>query len=262
MRKLRSLLYLVGQLSRREIAARYRGTTLGWLWTVLTPLLTLAVYTWVFSEVFKARWVGDAANDKTAFALNVFAGMLFLQFFAESLGRAPGLLQANANYVKKVIFPLPALPLVTIATAGFNWLIGVLVWSVLYTVVHHSPPLGLLWLPLVMLPLALMTLGLCWLVSAFGVYLRDLAPVVAFILTLLSFLSPIFYPVEILPDWIARLLIINPLTLPIEFSRSWLLGAAQPAGELLLAYWLVAGLVALLGLSAFRLLRKGFADVL
>ncbi|WP_374354676.1 ABC transporter permease [Chitinimonas sp.] len=255
-------LHLVTQLTRREIAARYRGSSLGWLWTILPPLFTLAVYTWVFSEVFKARWGSAPEGDKTTFALNVFIAMLFLNFFSECVSRAPNLMLANANYIKKVVFPLPVLPVVSVFVAGFNWLIGLAIWVACEAWVHQHLAPQLLLLPLLFIPLALLTLGLCWALAAFGVYLRDVGPVVQLLLTLLTFLSPVFYQLSSLKPWMQQVLYWNPLTVPIEFARGWLLGGTTPDLAYLGGFWLLSLVVAWLGLQVFRLLRKGFADVL
>jgi lipopolysaccharide transport system permease protein len=255
-------LHLIAQLTRREVAARYRGSALGWLWSVLPPLFLLATYTFVFSEIFKARWGDAAPGDKTVFALNVFAGMLFLQFFSECVGRAPSLLLSNANYVKKVVFPLPALPIVTVLAAAFNWLVGLGIWCVFRLYTTHSLPPTVLLMPLIIAPLALLTLGFSWMLAAFGAYLRDIGPIVQLVLTVLTFLSPVFYPVSALPAWVGKLLYLNPLTIPIEYARAWLLDAPSGGPVPLLLFWLVSGLVAYLGLRCFQLLRRGFADVL
>jgi lipopolysaccharide transport system permease protein len=255
-------MHLLIQLTRREIAARYRGSALGWLWSVLPPLFLLATYTWVFSEVFKARWGNAAPGDKTSFALNVFAAMLFMQFFSECVARAPSLLLSNVNYVKKVVFPLPLLPAVTVLAASFNWLIGLGIWCAFRLYTAHSLPIGALAMPVLLVPFAMLTLGLCWILASLGAYLRDIGPIVQLVLTLLTFLSPVFYPVSALPAWVGSLLYLNPLTIPIEYARAWLLGGPSGGPMPLLLFWAVSAVVAYAGLQCFQLLRRGFADVL
>lgn len=251
---------LIVQLTRREIVGRYRGSMLGLLWSFINPLLMLAVYTFVFSSIFKVRW-GSSAGGKLDFALMVFAGMLLFLVFGEVLSRAPRLIQENANYVKRVIFPLDILPLTTVGAAFFHSLVGLAV-LMLFVAANQGLSISILALPLVLFPYLLLLTGLAWLFSAIGVYFRDLAQTVALIVAVLQFISPVFYPIEAVPEAWRSWLHLSPLTFPIEQLRTILLAGQWPEWAGLASYSLIAILCALAGLSVFSLLRRGFADVL
>ncbi|WP_422631721.1 ABC transporter permease [Pseudomonas farsensis] len=252
---------LIHALSKREVASRYRGSYLGICWAVLTPAFMLAVYTFVFSVVFNAKW-GDSGHSKTEFALILFTGLVVFSVFSECISRAPGLVVANASYVKKVIFPLEILALVTLVGALFNLLVSLLVWMLFYLVCFGLPPLTGLLLPLVLLPLVLFVLGLSWLLASLGVFLRDVGQMVGVLVTALMFMSPIFYPLSAIPEDYRYLLELNPLTHVIEQARAVLLWGQLPAfGNWALS--LGAGFIcAWGGFAWFQKTRKGFADVL
>ncbi len=234
---------------------------MGLLWAFFNPILMLAVYTFVFSVVFKARWAGGSGS-KTEFALVLFAGLLVFNLFAECLNRAPGLILGNVNYVKKVIFPLEILPLVAFGSAAFHFLISLTVWLVFYLIFFGIPSPSILQLPLVMLPLVLLTLGLSWLLASLGVYLRDVAQIVGVVTTVLMFLSPIFYPIIALPEEYRPFMQISPLTFVVEQARDTMIWGKNIDWEI---WWIFTGistLVAWVGFACFQKTRKGFADVL
>lgn len=251
---------LVRRLIHREIESRYRGSLLGILWALLTPLLTLAVFTFVFSVVFQARW-GTSTGGKGEFALIMFAGLIVFTAFSEALVRSPGLILENSSYVKKVVFPLEVLPWVMVLSSLFQVAISLVILAVFYLAVFGLPPLTILLIPLVWVPLILFSLGVGLLLSALGVYLRDLRSVMPVVSQLLMFLTPLFYPAEALPETYRKLLHINPLTGIVENTRTVLFAGTAPDWTML-GIQTLAGLVfALLGLRLFRYLRTGFADI-
>jgi lipopolysaccharide transport system permease protein len=252
---------LILALSQREVASRYRGSTLGLVWTFINPLLLLAVYTFVFSVVFKARWT-PTSSSKTEFALVLFTGLLVFGLFSECIGRAPNLILANTNYVKKVVFPLEILPWVVMGSAIFHLGISLLVWLGFYAAFFGVPPISALLLPLVLLPLALLTMGVCWLFASLGVYLRDIAQMIGVFITCLMFLSPIFYPIAALPPDFQFVLHINPLTTAIELTRDVLVWGKTPDWSVLFRFYVVSFLIAWSGFSWFQKTRVGFADVM
>lgn len=172
-RTLRTHRDLVKGLVVREVVGRYRGSVMGLLWSFFNPILLLAVYTFVFSYVFKARWSGGDGS-KTEFALVLFAGLMVFNMFAECCNRAPTLVTGNVGYVKKVVFPLEILPIVSLGSSLFL-LVSFVVWSVFYMAFVGMPSATLMLMPLAVLPLVLMTLGFSWITAALGVYLRDVA---------------------------------------------------------------------------------------
>lgn len=252
---------LIVQMTRREIAARYKGSVMGMLWSLITPIFMLTIYTFVFSVVFKARW-GDSGQGQGEFAIILFAGLIVHAFFAEMLGRAPLLVLGNVNYVKKVVFPLEILPFVTLLSALFHMGVSLVVWLLAYVILIGPPHLTVLYLPLILLPLALLIMGLSWALASLGVYLRDVSQLIGVVTMSLMFLSPIFYPVTALPQTYRYLLYLNPLTTVIEQARAVLYFGASPDFALLAAYLAATCLVAWLGFAWFQKTRKGFADVL
>lgn len=250
-------------LIRREITGRYRGSALGMVWSLLTPLFMLGVYTFVFGQVFKARWAGanpDASMGE--FAVTLFAGLIIFQLFAEVVTRAPGLILANQNYVKKIVFPLELLVPVALGGALFHAGVSLLVLIVFMLPIHGGVPWTALLLPLVLVPYCLSILGLSWFLASLGTYVRDIGQVLGTLVTALMFLSPIFFPLSALPEWIQPWLMLNPVALPVEEARNLLIFGKLPDFTALAIYAMVSLLVAVLGYQFFQKTRKGFADVL
>jgi len=253
---------LIVQLTRREVVGRYRGSIIGLAWSFVTPIMMLAVYTFVFSVVFNARWGTGNDESRADFAIVLFVGMIVYGLFAEMVNRAPSLILSNANYVKKVVFPLEILPVVGMGAAVFHALVSVLVLVLAIAVTKGTVAWTALLLPIVILPLLIGTLGLVWCLAALGVYLRDVGQTVGIFTTAAMFLSPVFYPVSALPENFQIMLLINPLTLIIEQSRAVVIFGQWPHWQALGLYALISVLVAWAGFWWFQKTRKGFADVL
>jgi len=253
---------LIHELGKRDIHSRYRGSVLGMFWILATPLLMLGVYTFVFTQVFKARWPGTAPDNELFFALNLFAGLIVFNFFSETIQRAPGAILGNANFVTKIRFPLAIIPLSHLLASLFHAVFSLSVLFVATLLTTGKLPITLFFFPLIFLPLILFTAGTAWLLAALGVYWRDIGQVVSISLTGLLFLSPVFFPLEAIPARWRFIAHANPLTYPIEQLRAVALHGQLPiwSGWLLV---LVASLIwASLGLYIFNRLRRGFADVL
>lgn len=253
---------LILQLAQRDVSGRYRGSMGGIGWSLLTPLLMLAVYTFVFSVVFKARWGIDADEQKGMFAVIIFVGILVHGVFAECINKSPLLLLNHANYVKRVVFPLEILPVVVLLSALFHLAVSCIVLLVTLLFVQGGIPLTALLFPLVLVPLLLITLGLTWLLAALGVYVRDIGQFTAILTMVMMFLAPVFYPVSALPEHIRPWLYLNPLTFIIEQARNVLLWGSMPDWPGLLKHLAVGIAVASGGFWAFQKMRRGFADVL
>ncbi len=246
---------------KREIIGRYRGSFLGLLWSFVNPVLLLVIYTFVFGFVFKSRW-GQGDTDKYQFALVLFTGLIIFNLFSECISRAPGLILANINYVKKVVFPLEILPWVALGATLFHAGINLLVLFIFLLALGQPFTWTLLYLPLILLPLLLMIMGLSWLLASIGVFIRDVGQFIGMAMTVLLFLSPIFYPLTALPDDIRPYLMLNPVTLIVEQTRNILLWGLQPDWQALGIYSVIALMIAWLGWFWFAKTRKGFADVL
>jgi lipopolysaccharide transport system permease protein len=253
---------LVLALSRREIAGRYRGSVFGVFWSFLNPILMLSVFTFVFGEIFRARWAGSQTAGGVDFAAALFAGLLIYNFFAECISKAPTLVLSNSNYVKKVVFPLEILPLVTLMAALFHLLVAYLILTVLILFSGWQLGATALLVPLVMLPFALLVTGFSWILAALGVYLRDIGQVIAPMITALLFLSPVFYPLSVVSDRLKPVYLANPVTFVIEQVRNLMLHGQLPDWPGLALYSAISLVVAFGGFYLFQKSRKGFADVL
>jgi len=254
--------YLIAQMTRRDVVGRYKGSVLGLVWSFLTPILMLVVYTFVFSVVFKARWGTDGDESKTQFALVLFVGMIVHGLFAEVLNRAPGLILSNVNYVKKVMFPLDVLPVIAIGASLFHASISLAVLLIAFALFNGYLHWTIIFVPVVLLPLVILTLGVAWIFASLGVFLRDVGQTVGIITTMMLFLAPIFYPITALPEEIRPWIMANPLTFIIEEARGVVILGRMPEWSGLGIYTLAATAVAWAGFAWFQKTRKGFADVL
>lgn len=255
----RSLVYA---LVKREVIGRYRGSFMGLAWSFLNPLFMLAIYTFVFSVAFKARWGVGGEESKADFAIILFVGMIVHGLFAECINRAPGLILSNVNYVKKVVFPLEILSWVAFGSALFHTIISLVVLLTAQLLVSQHMPWTVVLFPLVLLPLGLATMGFTWFFAALGVYVRDIGQITGMFTTVLLFVSAVFFPISAVPAPYQGWLQLNPLVFIIEEGRNTLIFGQLPDMKQL-AIMLVAGiLVAGAGFTCFQKMRKGFADVL
>ena len=254
---------LAFQMVKHEVTGRYKGSVLGLLWSFLNPIFMLTVYTFFFSVVFKARWGGaDGQESKAQYALILFVGMIVHSLFSEILNRAPTLILANTNFVKKVVFPLEILTVISIGSALFHALTSLGVLLFFYLIFNGLPHWQVVFLPLIWGPMLILALGLGWILASLGVYMRDLAQTMGLITTVLLFLSPVFYAVKSLPENLQPFIFVNPLTFIIEQSRAVIINGHLPNFAGLVLYSLIALLIACLGYAWFQSTRKGFADVL
>lgn len=254
---------LIVQMTKREVVGRYQGSAFGLAWSFLNPLFMLVVYTFVFSEIFKSRWGGVGGDDsKTQYAVVLFVGMIVLSLFSEVLNRAPGLILTNVNYVKKVVFPLEILPVVSMGAALFHSLVSLGVLLIAFVLFNGYLHWTVVFTPLVLLPLVILTIGLAWMLASLGVFLRDVGQTIGIITTVLMFLSPVFYPVTAVPERFRPFIMANPLTFIIEQAREVLIWGRLPNWLGLGAYTLAAVAIAWAGYAWFQKTRKGFADVL
>ncbi len=253
---------LILQMTRREVAGRYKGSVMGLAWSFFNPVFMLTVYTFIFSVVFKARWGVGGEESKTQFAVVLFVGMIVHGLLAEVLNRAPGLILSNVNYVKKVVFPLEILPVISMGAALFHSLVSLGVLLIAFALFNGYLHWTALLAPLVFLPLVILTLGFAWMLASLGVFLRDAGQTIGLITTVMMFLAPVFYPITALPEEFRPWLMANPLTFIIEQAREVLIWGHLPDWAGLSLYTLMAAAVAWAGYAWFQKTRKGFADVL
>lgn len=253
---------LLWQFTQRAIELRHKGSHLGLAWSILQPLLMLGLYVLVFGYIFGGSF--DVLPDESPvdFALGIFLGLTLFHFVAEAFATAPNLIVSNPNFVKKVVFPLTVLPASAVGTAAFHLLISLGLVLIGVVFFGHGLALTALWLPLILAPLVLISLGLTFAISALGVFWRDLAQLTQFLTLALMYGSAIFFPSSQVPAAIWQYLRFNPLLLSIELARDSLLWHL-PINMVHLGYIWVVGFAALfLGLTIFRRLRPAFADVL
>lgn len=253
--------YLLKQLVKKDITQRYQGSVLGILWSIIVPILMLVIYTIIFSEVFQARWDIDT-SDKYQFALVLFCGLSAFNMVSEVMNRATSLIASNTNYVKKVIFPLEILPVVTMCSALFNCIISFSILILAKLVIYHNVSKTLYMIVLAMIPLIILSVGLGLFISALSVYLKDVANVISVFVTVLMYLSPVFFPLSGVPERFRRFCEMNPMTYIIENFRNVVL-----YGEYLnLKFFVISCVVAIafyfIGKTVFMRAKEGFADVL
>jgi|SRR5450830_400043 len=251
---------LIVQMTKREVVGRYKGSVMGLAWSFFNPVFMLVVYTFVFSVIFKSRWGGG--DSRTLFAVVLFVGMIVLGLFSEVLNRAPSLILGNVNYVKKVVFPIEILPVIAMGAALFHSLISLGVLLVAFVLFNGYLHWTVIFTPLILLPLVIVTLGISWILAAIGVFLRDVGQTIGIITTVLMFLSPVFYPVTAVPEKFRPIIMANPLTFIIEQAREVLIWGHTPNWIGLGVYTMTAIVIAWAGYALFQKMRKGFADVL
>lgn len=254
-------LALTVQMAKRDVVGRYRGSFIGLMWAFFNPLLMLGVYTFVFGVLFKSRWSAQSSGH-LEYAVILFAGLNINSLFAECANRAPSLIIENANFVKKVVFPLETLSWSLLGSALFHLLVSTIVLLVFLLVVKGAIPWTAVLFPIVVLPFIPFMIGLIWLLSSLGVFLRDLKQAITVITPMMMFLAPIFYSKELISPRFRDLLYLNPLTLIVEASRDVLVWGRLPAWGMLGLYTLVSCLFAWAAFSWFERTRRGFADVL
>lgn len=252
---------LIKQLIRRDVAGRYRGSLFGMLWSFFNPLLMLAIYSFVFTVIFQVRW-GQGTGAKGQYAVVLFAGLALHAFFVECLNRSPVAITGNPNFVKKVVFPLEILVPTVVGSALFHFAISIGVLLMAYIIVFHTLQWTLVFLPLVLLPFILLSIGLSWFLASLGVYFRDVSQIIGVLATVLLFMSPILFPVTSLPPLAQTFIYLNPLSFIVEEMRQVIIWGQSPSWWGLAIYMTVSLIIFWGGFFWFQKTRRGFADVI
>ena len=253
---------LVWQFTRREVEGRYRGSLLGIFWSLIHPLVMLALYTFLAGVIFRARWPESRTDALGEFALFLFCGLVAFNLLSECATRAVGLVLAVPNFVKRVAFPLEVLPLSVLGSALFHAALGLGVLLVLGPLMRGALSWTALLLPAVVLPLVFLCLGLSWLLASLGVFLRDLGYVVPLALQVLFFATPIIYPAQSVPAPFRTVLALNPLAWVVESFRQVIFLGVPPDGAALAAWTAATAAFMVAGYGWFMKTKKGFADVM
>jgi len=253
---------LIRQLTWREVVGRYKGSFIGLGWSFIQPLIMLCVYTFVFSVIFKARWGVESGEGKAAFALALFMGLITFSIFSEVANSAPSLVLGNANYVKKVVFPLEILPLVRLFSALINAVFSLGVLFVGILIFNHFIHWTALLLPLIWLPMMMFTLGCGYFLASLGVFVRDMGTAIGVLTTMLFFLTPIFYPISAVPEPFRIFCRINPLAIFVEDARRVVLWGLSPDWPWFFFGMALSGAALIFGFVWFMKSKKAFADVI
>lgn len=254
---------LLEQFTRRTIEQRHRGSFLGLLWALIAPLLQLGIYTLVFGYFFGGKF-GRIPNETGAdYALAVFLGLILFQFLSEVLAMTPTTIVTQPNFVKKVVFPLEVLPAAVVGSAAFNALISLLLALAGVLMFGHGLGLRAFWLFLILPPVGLMALGCGWFFAALGVFIRDIANAMPFVVQALLYMSAVFFPVSLIPHnhW-GTLLRLNPMLQAVECARRAVVWQLPVSGKTVLLLWVAGAFICLCGYAAFRKLKPAFADVI
>lgn len=254
--------HLVNQLVRREVSSQFKGSVLGFAWAFARPLLMLVVYAFVFGVIFRRDVEGEPLG---AYAVSMFLGLSIYTIFSSSISASCMSIVNRRGLVQQVVFPLVVLPLVQVMSSlvlSIPWFILLLIGVF---IVHGAIPWTVLFLPVWLVPLFLLTQGLAWFVASLGVYFRDMKQLVPVLLQILFFMSPIFWrldPIMARHPELVQYLMLNPLTVIIEETRRLVFNGAMPN-------WCLWGLVTAgtaivfaLGYAWFSKTKKGFADVI
>jgi lipopolysaccharide transport system permease protein len=253
---------LIRQFAWRDAVLRYKGSFLGILWSFLVPLMMLGVYTLVFGVIYKSPW--GSSTSKIEFVLNLFCGLIMFNVFAEAVQRAPVLILANPNYVKRVVFPLQVLPTAAVGSSLINLGFGLAILLPAACVAHHGISKTIWMFPLALVPLIALTLGLSWILAALGVFVRDLQQPVAIVTQVLFFLSGIFFPLSAVPPvrHLRAVMLLNPLTTVLDTARRTLLWGMVPMWRWWVPVTIGSFAVMLFGYYVFMRAKNAFADVI
>lgn len=251
---------LIRSLARRELVARYKGSVLGLLWAIVTPVVMIAIFTFIFAGVFNARF--GTSSSPWDYAIYLFCGLLPWNMFQETLVLSSSTIVAHANLVKRVVFPLETLPIAQALAGLGNQLFGTLALMAAIILIRHELHLTILWLPVVIIPQLIATLGAAWLIASLGVFLRDIAQGISLLLMAWMYLTPILYPETLVPARYRFYVDLNPFTALVRSYRRILIEGTQPDWPGL-AYFTAFALVCFVfGYWWFAKSRKNFADVI
>src|SRR5215510_12878 len=251
---------LILSLTKRELAARYRGSILGIVWALLTPIVMISIFTLIFSGIFKAKF--GASTSQWDYALYLFCGLLPWNAFQESLQISASTIVSHANLVKRVIFPLETLPVSICLAAVINQLFGTVVLIVAILILRRELHATILFLPIALVPQLLATCGIAWLVASLGVFVRDIVQGIALVLMAWMYLTPIIYPESLVPANYRAAVNLNPFTPLVRNYRQLLLEGTGPDWSGLAYFSVFAAMTFILGYWWFARTRKNFADVI
>lgn len=253
----REILWTMG---KREIKQKYKGSALGMAWSGITPILMLLVYTFVFTEIFSAKWPGATSESTAEFGINLFAGLIIFNVFAETLTSSPNAIVANKNLVTKIVFPLEIITAANLVSSLFQALVNLLILSLAVVIVKGGLNIDIVALALAILPIVFNCIGLGWLLATAGVYSRDISHLTAVSTNFILFLSAVFYPITALPQSIQLVAELNPIAAIITNIRIILIAQEEISFIRLLIPCLVSYCFSCMCYVIFKKLSRTFAD--
>ena len=250
---------LIFSFAKRELLGRYKGSALGIAWAVLTPVVMIAIFTFIFAGIFGARF--GVNHSHWDYALYLFCGLLPWSMFQESVQQSANTIVVNSNLVKRVVFPLEALPAAQVFAALGNQLFATVALLLATIIIRQRLELTALWLPVLLIPQLLFALGAAWLVASLGVFLRDIAQGITLLLMAWMYLTPIIYPESIVPERFRPFIDLNPFTSLVRNYRLIFLDGAAPDWRALAYFAAISAILFVFGYWWFARTRKSFADV-
>ena len=251
---------LILSLTKRELAARYRGSILGFVWAVLTPVVMIAIFTIIFAGIFKAKF--GASSSQWDYALYLFCGLLPWNAFQESLQLSSTTIVGHANLVKRVVFPLETLPISLSLAAVANQLFGTVALILAAVLLRGELHATIVFLPVLVIPQLFATFGAAWLIASLGVFVRDIVQGITLLLMAWMYLTPIIYPESLVPEPYRSIVNLNPFTPLVRNYRRIILEGSLPDWRGLAYFTAFAAVSFVLGYWWFARTRKNFADVI
>jgi len=250
---------LVFSFAKREMLGRYKGSALGMAWAVLTPVVMIAIFTFIFAGIFGARF---GANDSHwEYAIYLFCGLLPWAMVQESVQTSATTIVNHSNLVKRVVFPLETLPAAQVFAALGNQLFATVALLLATLIIRQRLELTAFWLPVLIIPQLVFALGAAWLIASLGVFLRDISQGVALLLMAWMYLTPIIYPESMVPDRFRTFINSNPFTPLVRSYRHIFLDGMTPDWRGLAYFSAFALVIFIFGYWWFARTRKSFADV-
>ena len=251
---------LILSLARRELMSRYKGSTLGIVWALLTPVVMIAIFTFIFAGIFGARF-GESSSPWD-YAIHLFCGLLPWTMFQESVLLSSTTIVSHANLVKRVVFPLETLPIAQTLSSLGNQLFGTTALLIAILIIRQQLSSSIVWLPVLLIPQLVFTLGAAWLIASLGVFLRDIAQGISLVMMAWMFLTPIIYPESMVPAHYRPFIDLNPFTPLVRNYRRILIEGLAPDWSGLAYFSIFALFSFVFGYWWFARTRKNFADVI
>lgn len=251
---------LILSLAKRELLTRYKGSVLGLLWAVLTPIVMIVIFTFIFAGIFGARFGNSASHWD--YAIYLYCGLVPWTMFQDALQQSATTIVSHANLVKRVVFPLETLPVSLAISALGNQLFATIALILAAVIIQRDIHFTVLWLPILLIPQLMIAIGGAWLIASLGVFLRDIVQGVSLALMAWMYLTPIMYPESYVPERFRGIMNLNPFTALVRSYRRIFLEGQAPDWWGLGYFALIALLVFLLGYWWFARTRKNFADVI